>query len=244
MYCAITATVFIGGAGVAIIGGLYWKRGTTQAAWAAMITGMVLSLFGIVIKNNQMFSSYFKVFDETVIYSALQYLRSFTGQEMTFAAITISVTVYILVSLFGPRTDFNMDKLLHRGKYAVAGEKSVSFKDARTIMERLGFSREFTGRDKWVAYITLSWPLIWTAIFIVGTIYNITHDVSWKSWLGFWKFYTYFTFAAFVIVMVWFAVGGFKDIRYMFNQLRTRKENTFDDGRVIDGHNAGEEIEQ
>ena len=33
MFLALTGAVFVGGAGSAIIGGLYWKRGTTAAAW-------------------------------------------------------------------------------------------------------------------------------------------------------------------------------------------------------------------
>ena len=51
MFLALTGAVFIGGAGSAIIGGLYWKHGTTGAAWAAMIAGMTLSGGGIVLKQ-------------------------------------------------------------------------------------------------------------------------------------------------------------------------------------------------
>ena len=41
LWWALTAGVFTGGAGAAIIGGLYWQKGTTAAAWAATITGSV-----------------------------------------------------------------------------------------------------------------------------------------------------------------------------------------------------------
>jgi Na+/proline symporter len=51
MFLALTGAVFVGGAGSAIIGGLYWKRGTTAAAWAAMIAGMTLSGGGIILKQ-------------------------------------------------------------------------------------------------------------------------------------------------------------------------------------------------
>lgn len=51
MFLALTGAVFVGGAGSAIIGGLYWKRGTTAGAWAAMIAGMTLSGGGIVLKQ-------------------------------------------------------------------------------------------------------------------------------------------------------------------------------------------------
>lgn len=51
MFLALTGAVFVGGAGSAIIGGLYWKRGTTAAAWTAMIAGMSLSSCGIILKQ-------------------------------------------------------------------------------------------------------------------------------------------------------------------------------------------------
>ena len=34
LFFAITGAIFAGGRGAVIIGGLYWKRGTTAAAWA------------------------------------------------------------------------------------------------------------------------------------------------------------------------------------------------------------------
>ena len=42
MFFAITGTVWLGGSGAVIVGGLYWKRGTTEAAYAAVIWGAVL----------------------------------------------------------------------------------------------------------------------------------------------------------------------------------------------------------
>ncbi|MDP6180485.1 MAG: hypothetical protein QGG48_11385, partial [Desulfatiglandales bacterium] len=39
LYFAVTAAIFSGGCGAVIIGGLYWDRGTTAAAWTAMIVG-------------------------------------------------------------------------------------------------------------------------------------------------------------------------------------------------------------
>ena len=39
MWFEITAAIYVGGASCAIIGGLYWKKGTTTGAWAGLITG-------------------------------------------------------------------------------------------------------------------------------------------------------------------------------------------------------------
>ena len=51
MFLALTGAIFVGGAGSAIIGGLYWRRGTTAGAWAAMVAGMTLAGFGVVVKQ-------------------------------------------------------------------------------------------------------------------------------------------------------------------------------------------------
>jgi solute:Na+ symporter, SSS family len=39
LFLNISGAIFVGGSGAVIIGGLYWRKGTTPAAWAAMITG-------------------------------------------------------------------------------------------------------------------------------------------------------------------------------------------------------------
>jgi len=171
MFLALSGAVFIGGAGSVIIGGLYWKRGTTGGAWAAMATGMTLASIGIVIKQ---IDSDFPL----------------TGQVMTFYAIVASIIAYVVVSLLGDR-EFNMDRMLHRGAYAIEGETATSIKDAQTWLEKLGVGREFTGRDRVVTLITLAWPLLWTLVFVVGTIYNLVVDVPDETWLAFWRFWTW-----------------------------------------------------
>ena len=141
---------------------------------------------------------------------------------------------YILVSLLGPKANVNMDKLLHRGKYAVQGEDSTSFKEAQTFLQKLGISREFTARDKVVAALTLGWPMLWFLIFILGNSFHLYSKVgiSDQTWLAFWHTWTWLIFWASVVLTVWFFVGGFRDILYLFKTLRTSKIDEADDGRV------------
>src|SRR5439155_25549476 len=47
----LTGSVFTAGAGAAIIGGLYWRKGTTPAAWAAAISGSACAVGGIIITS-------------------------------------------------------------------------------------------------------------------------------------------------------------------------------------------------
>jgi len=235
MFLAITGAIFMGGAGAVIIGGLYWKRGTTPAAWAAMITGCLLALLKVLVEQIEL-PTLLSGIDTPIlgvgIAGVVLTKVNITGQEMTLISMVGSVTVYVLVSLLGPRTVFNMDKLLHRGKYKIAGDESVSLAEARTIWEKLGFSREFTGRDKLVTYITLGWPLVWTVIFVVVTAYNLVVDVPPESWLSFWHAYTWLVLVFAIGVTIWFTVGGYQDIRYLFRKLKSEAHDVTDDGRV------------
>lgn len=243
MYLSLTGAVFVGGAGSCIIGGLYWKRGTTQAAWAAMLTGMTLAMAGILIK--QLPIGRLQALQAWPVIGwlgdAATYLRdTLTGQEMNFIAMAASVLAYVLVSLLGPRRVFNLDRLLHRGAFAIAGETSTSIAEARTFWEKMGLSRDFTGRDRIVTYITLSWPLVWTVIFVAVTWYNLVVDVPAESWLAYWRVWTWFILAAGTIVTIWLTIGGTMDLRKLFRLLRTRVADARDDGRVInDGQAEG-----
>ena len=38
--------------GAAIIGGLYWKRGTTAGAWCGVLSGSLLAVLGILLTQN------------------------------------------------------------------------------------------------------------------------------------------------------------------------------------------------
>jgi SSS family solute:Na+ symporter len=248
-YCAITASVFIGGAGTVIIGGLYWSKGTTPAAWTAIISGLSLSLVGILITQGG--SDYFNSMQEipfwmevdgflgwfglsSVFWAVAEVLFSLTGQEMSFWVIVISITLYIVVSLAGPRKRFNMDRLLHRGKYAVKGEASLSFKDAETLAQKLGFTKEFTTTDKVVAGVTLAWPLVWFVVFLIGNVYHLTYGISDASWAKFWYWWVWITLATFIALIAWFTIGGVIDLKYLFNRLRIYKPDSNDDGRVLE----------
>jgi SSS family solute:Na+ symporter len=47
-YMAVSGTVYLSGAGVALVGGIYWKRASTAGAWAAMLCGLI-ALVGLFL---------------------------------------------------------------------------------------------------------------------------------------------------------------------------------------------------
>ena len=163
MFLTITGAIFAGGAGAVIIGGLYWDRGTTAGAWSALLVGGGVATVGVVVKQitDATLDSWAATDGLHTLATCVRYLKeNVTGQEMTFYSMIAAIACYVGVSLLGPGGKFSLDRLLHRGEYAIAGETATSFRDARSWWERLGFTRDFTGADKIVTYVTVSWPLV------------------------------------------------------------------------------------
>jgi len=214
LFFAVTGAIFVGGSGSVIIGGLYWKRGTTAAAWSAMIMGSSIAVLGIVL--NQIFENFF-------ING-----QWFWGISMVGASLT-----YIILSLMGKSQVFNMDKLLHRGKYAIEGEMKIVNEAPARGWKVLGMGKEFTKGDKFIYIISYAWIFIWSMIFIVGTIYNLTHDVDDSAWMIYWKYYVIIYAVVSGLVLIWFTIGGVFDMKAMFKQLAVMTRDDTDDGFVI-----------
>ena len=251
MFFAITGAIFVSGAGAAIIGGLYWKRGTTEGAWAAIVTGMVLSSLGVVIK--QIDVGVLELLAGTwswIGQPALYVKNDLTGQELTFFAMCSSVAAYLIGSFAGPRSTVDMDRLLHRGRFAVeetaahsaepeAPRKPPASRPGRWF-ERLGLDSEFSRGDRWVAYVSIAWPLVWSGLFVFITVWNLTTEVPDSWWIRFWRIWIWVFTGGALAVTVWFTIGGFRDLRYLFRHLKSFVSDPEDDGRVRhDGEGPG-----
>lgn len=213
LFFAITGAIFAGGSGAVIIGGLYWKRGTTAAAWAAMITGSGIAVAGIVI--HQIVPDFF-----------------INGQWFWGISMVGASIVYITVSYFGKREEFNFDRLLHRGKYAIDGEQTVVSEAPSRGWKLLGMGKEFTRGDKIIYILNYVWTGTWLLIFVIGTIYNLSHEVSDESWLTFWRIYLFIHVVFSTVVIIWFLIGGFRDLRRMNHRLTTSERDHGDDGFI------------
>ena len=99
-------------------------------------------------------------------------------------------------------------------------------------MERLGIGREFSRGDRRVAYVSVAWPLLWTALFVVVTVWNLFADVPDTWWLRFWRVWIWVFSGGALAVTIWFAIGGALDLRYMFRHLKRFVPDPSDDGRV------------
>jgi solute:Na+ symporter, SSS family len=219
MWFQITGSIYVGGACCAVIGGLYWSRGTTQGAWAGMITGSMFSVTGIVLKQIWPNMS----IGETVL----------NGQHLGLISIGIAISVYIIVSLLTCRTPCDMDQLLHRGKYAVQNDQAVQKKKVTPFARAFGVTDEFSRGDKLTFFIVNLWIVGWATVFIGGLIWNLTQEVpstSWRWWWGTVHLPLLFVVAG--LLTVWLTAGSVRDFIRLIRDLRTHSVDEHDDGTV------------
>jgi SSS family solute:Na+ symporter len=231
MWWAVTQALFTGGAGAAIIGGLYWKKGTTAGAWTAMVSGSALSSGGILAR--QIYGTRFPL----------------NGVQISFIATLIAIALYIVISLLTCREDYNLDRLLHRGAYAVirrelgdAPEPLPAIAARRGLWGRLlGLDEHFTRGDRWVAASLFWWSMMWAAIALVGTIWNFVSPWPIGRWVQFWQVAGIgIPIVLSLVTAVWFTWGGIRDIRALFRRLKTEVVNPLDDGSVVGHRNLDE----
>jgi solute:Na+ symporter, SSS family len=227
MYFNVTGAIFLGGAGSCIVGGLYWKRGTTAGAWSGMIIGSTLAVGGII---------------------AQQVIPHFplNGQYIFCIAMVCSVVAYTFVSLATSRHPHDMEKLLHRGRYAVdpvTGEPlpAVELPD-RTWRGFFGIDKGSSRADKFQCGIMFSWSLAWMAAFAIVTTWNLIRPWPTSWWVN-WTLWTsvILAFVISIATTIWFTWGGLRDLRRLFIRLQTSTVNALDDGRVSDVPDADHE---
>jgi solute:Na+ symporter, SSS family len=229
MFFAITGTIWAGGSGAVIVGGIYWKRGTTLAAYTAVISGALLGVFGLV--SNQVWQFFY------------HHDFPINGQWLWFVAMVASFVLYGVVSLLtgGSHKAVNMEKLLHRGKYAVATEATEAKQPVRSIWLRLlGVTEHFSLADKILAVSLIVWNFGWFFTFLIVTGIHFAFNTTTEWWAKFWHFYILMQFWVGVPATLWFTIGGIYDIRALFRTLSHLVRDDSDDGSVH--HEADDEI--
>jgi SSS family solute:Na+ symporter len=229
MWWSVTTAIYVGGAGATIIGGLYWKKGTTAGAWSALITGSILSCGGIVLKQ-----LYGDAFPLNLV-------------QVSFFSTLIAITVYVVVSLVSGRgrEDYNMDRMLHRGAYAAVatkvGDKAPAPRGVAGWGRYIGIDEDFSFADKCITWTMAGWSFFWLFVLMAGSAWNLVAPWPLWVWSGFWEVVGLgLPVLAAVITGVWFTWGGIRDMRRLFRRLRAQKVNHLDDGTVVNHQNLDE----
>ena len=232
IYMNVSAGVFMTGAGATIIGGLYWKRGTTGAAWASMITGATLTL--TILFFNQWWSS------------IAPHLRAATGRHLPakfpisgmpslFYCSCVAAGVYVLWSVLTSRETFNLNHMLHRDGTAPSDHAVAPLAARRSILSRIfGFDEHFTRNDKWVTVLMMGWSLLIAAVNIGVCAWNAAiHPLSVNWWAGYWRIVGIgVPMIIAVVSLIWFTIGTAFDVRDFFHILRTKARDARDNGQV------------
>lgn len=219
MWFRITMAIYVGGAGSVIIGGLYWKKGTTEAAWAAMLTGSILSVGGIITRQ---------ILPEF----------PFNGLQISFGATLIAIGVYGVVSLLTSKgREFNLDRMLHRGQYAVeedrVQERQKDTKEKFRWSKLIGIDDKYSRGDRWIACGVFWWAMLWLGVLVVGCIWHWIQPWPDSVWPTFWWW------AGIMIPLIvaaattiWFTWGVVRDLKVFFRSLKQERVDVHDDGSV------------
>lgn len=259
MWWPITGAIYNAGAGAVIIGGLYWRKGTTSAAWTAMILGSSFAVTAMVLSYNwhpfivSMGAQWVeKEIDGTIqiVYVAPTLLGLALPEKMwlnlqwySFLALCLAASSYVVVSLLTCRRDFDMDWLLRRGKYRVAADHMGEYQSQRVplIHRLIGIDRDFSPSDRFVAGFIFWWSMGMVGLNLALVAWHYGIGEIWPSvqmdnhaWAVFWLCFGLiipFVFAA--ITLVWFSIGGVIDLSHFFRDLRTLQRDAHDDGSVL-----------
>ena len=267
MFFAITGAIWTGGAGVVIVGGLYWKRGTTAAAFASLLIGSGIATTGAICQNIWagtlyplleksgnlvVFSRYLEMasapFEPYIMWRVTPIKFPINSQELLFFSMISSITIYVVVSLLsGKGKNFNMDRMLHRGKYQLEGRNiDHGIKGIRDFFRKvIGINDEYTRGDKVIAWSVFIWSfgLQFMCFFVIVAVWNMFRPWSMKWWANYF-FVQQLLLGGIVAVIstVWFTWGGTRDLFRLFRDLEHKKVNINDDGRVID-HVSADDIQ-
>lgn len=243
MYFGITGAIYTGGAGAVLIGALYWKRGTTAAAWASMLIGSCLAVGGLLLTNiiwPSLVPALQQAFPEAAWVRALPSAFWLNGLQMGFVASLTAAASYVVVSLCTPDPQIDMDRLLHRGAYRVQTPNGTDHPVAPPVgWKAILPSPEFTGGDRLIYWLKVGWVLFFFVTFLGICLWQVFQPWPDEWWANWWLFNLVFTGVTGTLATVWFLVGGLRDLKALFILLDNTRRDAADDGSVPPDEHLG-----
>ena len=259
LFVTLMCTMWLGGCGPVMIFGLYSRFGTTAGAFVSLITGMVMSVSGILIKRNwadivypwleevnlieplgKFLSTVSHPLNPYVVWEINPVKFPINSYEFYFITMLITLSLYCVVSYFTMKKPFNLDRMLHRGIYNLDGDNKERLHwSLRTAFSKLlGITKEYTTGDKIIAWSFFFYSFVYNfiCIFVIVIIWNI-----FSPWpINWWGNYFFFVSLVMPVTMAaistfWFGIGGVIDLLRLFRALKARVDNHLDNGQV-DGH--------
>jgi len=259
LFTTIMVSVWMGGCAPVMIFGLYSRFGTTAGAFTSLVAGMVLSLDAVLIKRNwadivypwldnngfvepvtNFLTSVSSPFNPYVVWEMNPIKFPINSYEIFFLISLFTLFLYIVVSYFTMKEPFNLERMLHRGKYNIDGEnkEELKFTLHNLFKKILGITKDYTTGDKVIAYAFFFQSFIWGFLcaFVGVIIWNTI--TPWP--LEWWGTYFFIILLAVplcltIISVFWFGIGGLIDLFRLFRDLKARVTDPLDNGQV-EGH--------
>ena len=249
MMTQLIGSIYLAGIGAIVWGGLYWKKGTTAAAWTSMGIGASLAIvFNIIQQFWVNLQPHFVKLAGTSSWAS--YLAAhpdkcpLNGTQLSVFTAVCAFTGYGVVSLLTSKKDFEMDKMLHRGRYAIRSETDIvaSVPKKFTWGSLIGVDEHFTKGDKILSWSTFAWVIGWQTVNLAVVVWYLfvqrLSDEWWFNWMLWTAIWIPLVIA--VITSIWFTIGTTVDITRLLKTLRLAARNDKDDGTVRNHHNLGE----
>lgn len=267
MIITAVAAIWLGGAGPIMLFGLYSRFGNTVGAFSGLVVGSGFSICGLILQRTWAYSIYPFIdkcgwtesidaflrmasapFSPYVVWKMNPVKFPINSYEFYFVAIISGFAAYIAGSLLTYKKPYNLDRMLHRGKYSVDGEKHIKSPwTMKNLFNKLiTITPDYTRGDKIIAWAVFGYSVVYTSIiaFLGVLVWNLISPWPLEWWSD------YFLITVLVIPgivaaisTVWFTIGGIIDARRLFSDLAKRVDNPLDDGRV-QGHVSLMEVDK
>lgn len=247
--------IWTAGAGIMVLGGLYTRFGTKQGAWASLLSGSGLMLFGVLIQRNwasfvypilverqwadtanKVLSTISRPLNPYVVWTMNPFRCPVNAVELSFLAMIFSIVMYFLVSWITYREPFNLDQMLHRGKYNTdhLTEAESTWKWKNLFKTIIGITNEYTTGDKIIAWSVFIYSfVIGFGLFLFIVVWNCFDRWQNSLWGNYYLIMNFVLPSIIAIVTtIWFFIGGIVDLRKMFRDLKKRKVDSLDNGLV------------
>ena len=259
LFISIMTTMWSGGAGPVMIFGLYTRFGNTWGAWASLLNGTCAGFAGILVQRNwsdlvypflermgwvddvaNILTTLSKPFNPYIVWEMNPVKCPINSYEWLFITMLVSITLYCVVSKLTSKELFNLERMLHRGEYALGEKKAISspwtWKNFYNKM--IGITPEYTRGDRMIAwgYFFYSFVYRFGISFVMVAVWNLISPWPFEYW-G-WYFCIVFLIVPglmTVMTIFWFIIGGLIDLKQMFRDLDARVINPLDNGQV-EGH--------
>lgn len=256
MYVTLACTIWMSGCAPVMVFGLYGRFGTTAGAWTSLLTGMFGSIFYIIIQRNwanivypiiakahmvdffdKLLIILSKPFGHYIVWKMDAVKCPVNSYEFNFFMMVFTLILYIVVSKLTCKQPFNLERMLHRGKYNLDNkpEFKINWSPKYIFSNLIGITPEYTKGDRAIAYGVFGYSFVFTfcICFLLVVIWN-----AFSPWpISYWSWYFVITALIVpgiiaIITTFWFGIGGMVDMFRTFKALEKRVANDLDDGRV------------